>query len=98
MTQSTDENPASGSFSLGHQSNERKYKLNFFVKTTYKEPMALLKSVESVNVTEYRNYGDSDDDRKLVRHVFYLSWVIHGKSTTGTQQSGQPDVDKMVLF
>ena len=35
--------------------------------------MALLKSVESLNATEYRNYGDSDDDRKLVRHVFYLT-------------------------
>ena len=46
--------------------------------------MALLKSVESLNATEYRNYGDSDDDRKLVRHVFYLTRVIHGKSTTGT--------------
>lgn len=46
--------------------------------------MALLKSVESMESTKYRNYGDSDDDRKLVRHVFYLTRVIHGKSTTGT--------------
>ena len=73
MTQSTDENPASGSFSLGHQSNERKYKLGIYNRKQKKEPMALLKSVESLNATEYRNYGDSDDDRKLVRHVFYLT-------------------------
>ena len=72
MTQSTDENPASGSFSFGHQSNERKYNQEYKLKTN-KEPMALLKSVESINATEYRNYGDSDDDRKLVRHVFYLT-------------------------